>query len=350
MAFSGVEIKKILVRMPNWIGDVIMALPALEALKSNFPSSSLSVLARPWVKDILETHPAVDLLLPYNSTGRGLSRLKGIVGTARVLRREKFDLAILFQNAFEAALLSAMGGIRYRVGYDTDGRGVLLTHKVRRKGGGPKGHHVEYYMEILKEIGLTVTKSDPKLYISRGQAERARELLIREGIPDDKLIVGIGPGAIYGEAKRWPAERFAEVADRAANTWGASVIILGSEKEIGIGNTVLRSMKSNATNFCGRLSLRASVGVLSFCDYFVTNDSGLMHIAAALGVPTIAIFGSTDPVATGPRSPKAIVIKHQIPCAPCFKRVCPTDFQCMLSIKTDEVWKSLVRLREEVMK
>lgn len=350
MGFSGVEIKKILVRVPNWIGDVIMSLPALEALKSNFQSSSLTVLARPWVKDILENHPAVDSLLSYNSGGKRIYQLKTMLWTARILRRERFDMAVLFQNAFEAALLSMMGGIRYRVGYDTDGRGFLLTHKVRKKSWNPHGHQVEYYMNILKKMGLVVNKFDPKLYISRQQVEGARELLREKGIQDGDLIVGLGPGAVYGEAKRWPAERFAAVADLAASSWGASILILGGEEERNIGSEVERFMKKRSVNLCGRLPLWASVGVLSLCDFFVTNDSGLMHIAAALDVPTIAIFGSTDPVATGPRSPKAVVIKHDIPCAPCFKRVCPIDFQCMLSIESQEVWSSLVELKKEVEK
>ncbi len=341
------EIETILVRVPNWVGDVVMSLPALEALKANFPKSSLSVLTRPWAKDLLVSLPCVDHLLVYDPGSSVLERFKGIVQTAEFLRHQQFDLAVLFQNAFEAALLAWLGKVKYRLGYPTDGRGPLLTHRVKKSRDDEKRHQVHYYLDIVRGMGLAVRNQNPKILVTSEQKKKAQKVLEQIGVNRTRPVLGLGPGAMYGEAKKWPPERFAALGDMAAEAWGANILILGSERERHIGEAVTRAMNHVATNLCGVTSLGTAIGLLSLCDFFVTNDSGLMHISAALGVPTIAIFGSTDPAATGPLSDNAVVIRHQVDCAPCFKRTCPTDFRCMLSITPEEVWSSLERFRRD---
>jgi len=262
-----------------------------------------------------------------------------------LIRKHKFDLAILFQNAFEAALLAYLGGVRLRLAYETDGRGFLLTHRIIRNDNVLNVHLVEYFLSILRAMGWDAASRDPSLYVGREHLQKARELIRSNGIKQGDFLIGLNPGAIFGEAKRWPPDRFARIGDWAVEEWDAKVVIMGSQSEMDICKVLDRCMIHSPLNLCGRTSLGEAVGLISRCNFFVTNDSGLMHIAAALDVPTVAIFGSTDPVATGPRGPKSKIVKHGIECSPCLKTECPTDHRCMLSIKPEEVWEEMVNLR-----
>ncbi|HBF42796.1 MAG TPA: lipopolysaccharide heptosyltransferase II [Desulfobacteraceae bacterium] len=338
------EIKRILIRATNWVGDVVMTMPALEAVKENFPESSITVLAKPWVISLFEDHPSVNEIIPYRK-GEGLVDFSEVIRIIGLIRRGKYDLAILFQNAVEAALLAYLGSVRFRVGYNTDGRGLLLTHRIIRNNRILKVHQVEYYLSILRAVGWKATGRDPCLYVAQKDSERAVALLSSNGIKQKDFIVGISPGAIFGGAKRWPVDRFARIGDWAVERWDAKVLIMGAQKEMNICRMLCDSMSHTSFNVCGRTSLGEAMGLVGLCRFFVTNDSGLMHIAAALGVPTLAIFGSTDPVTTGPRGTRTRIVKHDIDCAPCLKHECPTDHRCMLSIEAEEVWKEMEILR-----
>ncbi|MBW2082386.1 MAG: lipopolysaccharide heptosyltransferase II [Deltaproteobacteria bacterium] len=342
------KINRILVRSPNWIGDVVMSIPAIENLKYNCPSAWLTVVAKPWVKALLENNPCVDEILLYDPRNGYLAKPKSILKAAKSIRRGNYDTAVLFQNAFEAALLVWLGQVKYRIGYCTDGRGLLLNYGIPSVKNPHRGHQVEYYLNLLRCVGLKTPKGNPKLFLSAEQKEKARQFLSEYQINLNKATVGLGPGAMYGEAKRWPAERFARVADLAVEKWSANILIFGSNKEKAIGSAVEQSMRHKALNLCGKTSLKEAIGLLSTCNFFVTNDSGLMHVAAALGVPTLAIFGSTDPTATGPLSEKARIIYHDVDCAPCLKPSCTKDFKCMLSVQAEEVWEELAKLRKKV--
>ena len=342
------RINRILIRGTNWVGDAIMTLPALEAVRGNFPSSTLAVLARPWVIPLLENHPGVDHLLPLRK-GRGyLTDLVEIIRMAGHIRRLRFDLAILFQNAFEAALLTFLGGIGLRIGYNTDGRRLLLSHAVIRNDEILRQHQVEYYLSILRAVGWEARSKDPDLFVGEKDEESIRSLLLSNGIGDNDFLLGLGPGAIFGPAKRWPYERFAVIGDWAVERWGAKVLVMGSEKEKEICEALRGSMKYAPRNLCGMTTLGEAMALVRRCDFFVTNDSGLMHMAAALNVPTVAVFGSTDPVATGPRNKNARIVKHDMDCSPCLKPYCPIDYGCMLAIEPDEVWNEMEMLREKV--
>ncbi|PKN66820.1 MAG: lipopolysaccharide heptosyltransferase II [Deltaproteobacteria bacterium HGW-Deltaproteobacteria-15] len=341
MTIDRSKIRRVLVRAPNWVGDAIMALPSLEALKENLPGSSVVVLAKPWVIPVFENHPCVDSVLHYRKDVPYPRALLRIMSTASELRRLKFDLAFLLQNAFEAALLAWLAGIPYRLGYNTDGRSLLLSHPVPKEKDR-QGHQVEYYMGILKSMNWRVEPRDPRLHVNGSKVSAARSLLLSYGIKRDDFLLGMAPGATYGPAKRWPPEKFAAVADMAAEKWGAKVVVMGSGNEQTIGDAVVLAMRSPALNLCGKTSLGEAAAVIQQCRAFLTNDSGLMHLAAALDVPTVAVFGSTDPTATGPRSEKARVVRHPMECSPCLKPECPEGCPCLKSIQPDEVWKELV--------
>jgi len=251
------------------------------------------------------------------------------------------DLAVLFQNAFEAALIAYLGGIRTRIGYNTDGRRLLLSHAVIRDQAILKQHQVEYYLGILGAMGWAAPSKDPSLFVAEKDRKTIQTVLSSEGIKEEDLMVGLSPGAIYGPAKRWPAERFALIGDWAAERWGANVVLVGSDSEKDLGENLGRLMKETPLNLCGSTTLGEAMAAIKRCQLFVSNDSGLMHVAAALHVPTLAIFGSTDPVATGPRGDHTRIVRHPMNCSPCLKPECPTDYRCMLSIQAQEVWTEM---------
>lgn len=342
------KVTRIMVRATNWVGDAVMTLPALEAIRENFPHSSITVLGKPWMLPLLEKHPAVDRVIILRKEGRYLTDLFEVIRVVREIRKQGFDLAVLFQNAFEAALLAYLGGAGFRLGYNTEGRGFLLSHRVIRNDEVLKVHQVEYYLSILRAMGWKAVSRDPSLYVDKKYLNDAWRIMDSNGIKKGDFLIGLSPGAIFGEAKRWPSERFARIGDWAVERWGARVVVMGSEKEMDICRGLSDFMENRPVNLCGRTSLGEAMGVISRCRFFVTNDSGLMHMAAALSVPTVAVFGSTDPVATGPRGPNTRIVKHDIECAPCLKSVCPGDFRCMLSIEPEEVWDAMEALREDI--
>jgi len=338
-------IKHILVRGVNWVGDAVMTLPALEALKEAFAWSEVTVMAKPWVAPIYAYHPVVDQILAYEKEEEGLKGLTQTVRSIRRIRENPFDLAVLFQNAFEAALLAFLGGVPLRVGYNTDGRGLLLTHRVVRGKDLLKIHQTEYYLSLVRGLGIEAENRIPNLHVSQADRHAAEAVLLKHGIHDGDFLLGVGPGAVFGGAKRWPAERFARIGDMAGREWGARTLIFGSGKEAAICGRVREEMQGPALDLGGRTSLGVAMALIEQCAFFVANDSGLMHIAAALGVPTVAIFGPTDPVATGPRGPYTAIVQHDTACAPCLRPECTEDHACMLGIRPEEVWEAMTRLR-----
>lgn len=332
------EIRKILVRAANWIGDAVMTLPALQAIRLAFPERHICILTKPWVADLYCECPWVNQVILYESPGRH----EGFLGKWRLsqeLKREKFDLAILFQNAFEAALISYLAGIPRRGGYNTDARGILLTHAVKVNGEVKKGHQVGYYREMVKGLGIQNVPSIPILEASFGQKEEARRILRSLGLDEEERFVGFGPGAAYGPAKQWFPERFAVLADRFSQNWGTRILIFGSRADQATASLMAQNAKFPLIDLTGKTTLRQAIGLIARCRLFVTNDSGLMHVAAALGIPVVAIFGSTDPVRTGPLGDSCRVVKSDPRCAPCLKPHCPQDRECMDRVSVDEVYE-----------
>ncbi|MFC1533818.1 lipopolysaccharide heptosyltransferase II [Thermodesulfobacteriota bacterium] len=339
------SVSNILVRATNWVGDMVISLPALEAIRDNFPESKIAVIARPWVIPLLERHHVADKIIPLRK-GRGyFTDLLEVIRVAGMLRRMRFDMAILFQNAFEAAFLAYLGRVRFRVGYNTDGRGFLLTHKIIRDDSILRLHQAEYYLSILRAMEWEAENRNPSLTVGEEDMESIHSLLISGGIGRDDILVGLSPGAIYGPAKRWPPERFAVIGDWAEEKWGAKVVIMGSGGEQEICELLAEAMKYTPLNLCGETSLGQAAALIKRCQFFVTNDSGLMHVAAALSVPMVAIFGSTDHVATGPLSSTAKIVRNNVDCAPCLKPECNRDFGCMLGIRPEDVWNELEMLK-----
>ncbi|MBR5998290.1 MAG: lipopolysaccharide heptosyltransferase II [Deltaproteobacteria bacterium] len=337
-----VPVKKIMVRSANWIGDAVMTTPAMMAVRRAFPEAEIVVVANPVVAELLRGHPACDRLLPFDkrTAHRGLG---GLARFCRNLREERFDLAILFQNAFEAALMACAGGIPLRLGYRGDARGLLLTHALKRPERQEHVHQVWYYLRLLERFGVPVA-AEPELLL----ACTAEELAWSAAKLGEGQWLAINPGAAYGEAKRWFPERFAEVADCLADEFGFKVLLTGGAKEREIGREIAAVMRHEPLNLIGRTSIREMMALLARCALMITNDSGPMHVAAALRTPVVAVFGSTDHLATSPWAQHAKVVRHDLACSPCLKRVCPTgDFRCMKEITAEDVLEGARELLAE---
>lgn len=333
--------RRILVRATNWVGDAVMSVPALQALRECFPSAQISILARPWVAGLYGREPFCDELIPYEApkSWRGFSKKWKI---ATDLRRRSFDCAILLQNAFESAALVKAAGIPLRIGYDRDARGWLLTHSipVPKPGDIPK-HQRFYYLELLKRAGiLSAYRTDGHIRLhgasAAAQAGQGRLANLSFSGP----IIGVAPGAAYGGAKRWLPERFGNAAVQISRERGASVVIFGSTAERLICQTVHEQVQSSgqrSLNLAGETTLDVLIEMVAACELLLTNDSGPMHIASALGVPTVAAFGPTDHEATGPTGTWSRVVREPVECSPCLLRECPIDHRCMLRVTAGRV-------------
>ena len=327
---------KILVRATNWLGDAVLSLPAIRALRTANPQAEIVVLARPWVAALYEGERSIDRVIPLTAaSGARDWRAKWKLGAQ--LRRERFDLAVLLPNSFESAAIVWLSGAGRRVGYARDGRGFLLTDAIRvpRPGEIPP-HERYYYPELLRRAGLIQKLPEIEEILFDGLAEsraRGEALFVARGI---RLpVIGVNPGAAFGSAKRWLPERFAEAAQRLAATHSASIAVFGSETERELCGQVAAA--SGGHNLSGATTLREFIDMTAVCSLCLTNDSGAMHVSAAAGVPSVTVFGPTDEVGTGPVSPHAQVLREPVDCARCGHRECPIDHRCMTRVTVDQV-------------
>lgn len=332
-----------MIRGTNWIGDVVMTLPAITAVREAYPEARISILVKPWVADLLRISPDVDEVIVYERPGvhEGLG---GLFRLVRELKTKKFDMAILLQNAIEAAIIAWLARIPVRAGYNTDGRGIFLTHSAIRSKEILRVHQVEYYLGMLKALGLGAGRKDVRLLIGEEEKAFSDRILKERGIAEASLLIGLAPGATYGPAKRWYPERFASVADRLIERFSARVLLFGSAGDHEVARSIQGKARNALVDLTGETTLREAISLIARCRLFVSNDSGLMHVAGALGTPTVAIFGSTNPLTTSPVGQKSIVITKNVDCSPCLKETCPTDFICMDLITTDEVYNTAVAL------
>ena len=329
-------IERVLIRGTNWIGDVVMTLPAVAAVRKTWPGARISVLAKPWVADVYRLSADVDDVIVFQEPGRHAG-IGGKLRLAGELRGVGFDCAILLQNAIEAAIIAVLAGIPLRAGYNSDGRGLLLTHAVRRTKAIRRVHQIDYYIEMVQALGCTPAGRAVRLRPGRDYDDLAGTLFARFGIAENRHRIGIAPGAAYGPAKKWFPERFAAVADRLIADTGAQTILFGSAGDRESAAAVQGSARHPLIDIAGMTNLKEAIALIARCSLFISNDSGLMHVAGALGVPTIALFGSTNPVTTSPVGKQSVVIHHDVDCSPCLKPVCPTDFRCMERIGVEEV-------------
>jgi heptosyltransferase-2 len=329
--------KRILIRSTNWIGDAVMTTPAVRAIRRNFPKAYISMLAKPWVAPVFAHSPHVDEIVVFDVNGRH----KGLVGPirlARDLRSYRFDAAILLQNAIEAALIAFLAGIPTRIGFDTDARRLLLTHSVRCNPAIKSIHQTGYYLKILEGAGLAVGTQTLELSLGKADRQGAGRILEAHGIMSDRRVVGLNPSATFGPAKQWFPARYAALADRLSRSLNAAIMIFGGPSDRDLGRRITRMMQTPAIDLSGRTRLGEAMALIDRCDAFITNDSGLMHVAAALNTPLVAIFGSTNSTTTSPYSPTSRIVRVPIDCSPCMQPVCPLGhMNCMKRVTVEMV-------------
>ncbi len=327
--------KNIIVRMPNWIGDLVMATPILADLKAAYPDASLTVMCKKPLGDLLIKDSHIDEIFSF-SCPSGFFRRLGNRSVIEKLRVGKYDLGILLTNSFSSAWWFWQGRVKERLGFARDGRGFLLTMPV--KTDKKKDRHLTHiYKSLLSPLGIEPSNTSPKLYLDDEELANAKEQLSKYGVKEK--IVGINPGAAFGEAKCWLPGRFQAVAKDLISD-GYTVLFFGDQKGKQLIDSICRELPSDVINLAGSTSLRELMAYLKLCDVLLTNDSGPMHMAVALGVEVIALFGSTSAIYTGP-FPHGTVIQKPVKCSPCFKRTCPIDFRCMKQIEANEVLQKI---------
>jgi heptosyltransferase-2 len=320
-----------------------MCEPALSQVRNLFPQAEITLLVKPPIADLLAQHPAVNRTLLYDDRGRHA----GLVGKwtlAGILRRHRFDLAILFQNAFEAALLSFLAGIPRRFGYATDGRSLLLTDPVSLSSLNGQKHQVEYYWDLLKPLGGHGPAPSPRLFVTAEESGSITRRLAEAGIGASDPVIGVNPGSTYGHAKRWLPDRYAEVVNRvwrdmqARSDGRVGVVIVGAKGEERLGKAIAEQIKARTVVCSGQTTVRELMALVKRCRLFLTNDTGPMHVAAAFKVPLVAIFGPTDWQNTSPYGAEAKLVRHPVSCAPCLLRECPIDHRCMTGVTVEQVY------------
>ena len=335
---------KLLIRATNWVGDAIMALPALRAARERFPEAQIAILARPYVAAIYRGQGICDELIDYDRKGAH----RGFAGRERLaheLRERRFDTALLLQNAFDAAWMAWRAGIPERIGYARDGRSLLLTRAVPVPHEGEiPAHEKFYYLELLRRIGWIAEVRDDShilLTVSEDERRRGTATLAEAGARSSALRIALGAGASYGSAKCWPPERFAATINQVQCETDAEVILFGTAAEAAVSAAIREKLTTPPIDLTGRTAIGDLPGLLSQCHLFLGNDSGAMHVAAAVGLPVIAVFGPTDPLGTAPVTSKHAIVQQKPYCSPCFLRRCPTDHRCMLAVTPEMVGSAL---------
>jgi len=335
-------IERIVVRGTNWVGDAVMTIPALRQLRRLFPDAHITLATRAWAKGLFADSDFLDDLQVHEGSG-----LRSVVQQVREWRKRNFDLAILLPNSLETALVDSLARVPLRIGYATDGRQALLTHPLALPEWRETKHEVFYYLKIIAELEWLVrqeqtfleTQPDGSLEVSAARKSRARDFLRARGVGDGKPVVALCPGSINSRAKRWPAERYAALADRLIDELGAQVLLVGSSAEAEVSLEVRSQMCNQPLTLTGQTDLAELVATLSLVDLLVTNDTGPAHIASALGRPTLVIFGPTNPLTTRPFSPFGEIVREPPDCAPCMLRDCPIDHRCMTAITPSDVFE-----------
>jgi heptosyltransferase-2 len=345
-------VNRIVVRAPNWLGDAVMSVAAFRELRGLFPNAHITAVSKPGTSDIFREANFIDEVLVYER--RGLSSVRQQVGE---WKQRRFELALLFQNAFEAAAISFLAQVPQRIGYDSQRRGFMLTHSVPSPSWKNDRHEIFYYLNLVAELERALTGRSPseerepefQIAVSTQRKEDAWRLLAAHAAAHKPLVL-LCPGSVNSRAKRWPAERYAMLADQLGES-GSTVVLIGSPGELDVSKQVVSLARHPPLLLTGKTSVAEVTALISIADVLVTNDTGPAHIGAAVGTPTLVIFGPTNPLTTRPYGPAGKIIRRPPDCAPCMLRDCPIDHRCMTAITPEEVFErahELISHRVEV--
>lgn len=335
--------QKVIVRLPNWVGDVVMATPALTSLRKGLPECEITVMGKENARVLLDGLDLWDSYLSFNRHGEqaGTFTFLKVAGT---LRRQRFDTGLIFPNSPSAALLFALGGVRRRIGYNRHGRGAFLTHLVpveREKGRFIPVPMVTYYLKLVGFLGLNPATTRPHLTVAPGDDAWAEELWHNLGYADGRHVVCVTPGASFGPSKQWLPDYFAQVSDMLRRKLDVHVLFLPGPGEEPLTEKIRRTCSIEPDVLAPDLTpLNRLKAIISRCALLLTNDTGPRHIAVALQRPVVVMMGPTDPRYTATNLEETIVLRKKLPCSPCMLKVCPRDHACMTHITPREVFNA----------
>lgn len=337
--------KRILIKAVNWLGDVVMTLPAMRSIRRAFPEAHLAILIKRELASFFDGADWIDEVIPY-SVARGFAGLNDRRRIVSEIRSRHFDLAVLMPNSFESALWVTAGGIPQRAGYALDARGPMLTHKASPPKDALENHQTHYWLAMLREtLGIEGDADDLKITADAKHLATMRGYLAQKRRHPDMPLIAIAPAAAYGPAKEWPAAKFASVIDALAQRIGAESILVGAPSERAKCEEVAELASHKAIVSAGETNIGELIALLALSSAFVGNDSGCMHLAGALGIPTVAIFGSTNPLRTGPAKANSRVIWHHLQCSPCLARTCRFGhYNCLREVDAAEALEALAFL------
>ncbi len=337
------DVNRLVILAPNWLGDAVMALPAMADVRRAYEGARVTIAARPSVAGLFSLVPDVDEVVVLDSASA-----HGTTASVRALATGAHDVALLLPNSFRAAWLVRRAGIRHRWGYGGASRGWLLTRSIRRPNGS--GHHVAYYQHLTRELGMPTGAAEPRLEISEEAKASARAQLREAGNERGSRLIVLAPGAAYGTAKQW-VPRHVTALIRVLTVDGDKCVLVGSQSDAAAGTAIIGALPPDSArrvvNLIGSTTVVQLAGVLGAADVCVGNDSGAMHLAAALGTPVVATFGPTDERVTSPvgrAGTPAVVLTNQVWCRPCMLRECPIDHSCMTGITPDSVHEAVMHV------
>lgn len=329
--------RRLLVFGPSWLGDAVMAIPVLRGLRRAFPDAHIAVVAREAVAGLYPCVPEVDQVVVYRRP-RGPRRLLGYAELVGRCSRVHADTALILPRSFGSAWTALLADVSRRIGYAASGRGPLLTHPVPREPGLLRTHRVHYFQHLLRPLGVDPEPEPPRLLpTERGEREAERLLapLTRGG---SGPLIALNPGANYGSAKQWPEIRYASLGRALRREFDARLVLVGASGDRDVCDRIRHEIDAgHVLDLSGATDLQALVSVLRRADLMVTNDTGAMHVGAAVGLRQIAVFGPTDPVTTAPYGPGHAVVREPVDCSPCLLRTCPIDHRCMRRIDPERV-------------
>jgi heptosyltransferase II len=333
---------RIIVKAVNWLGDLVMSGPALHAIHDAFPGAHLAVLVRQELASFFDGAMWVNEVIPYRLRG-GLLGLRDQLSIVRRIRAGHFDLAVVFPSSFQSALWMLLAGVQRRAGYDADRRGFMLSHKVMPRADVESGHQVYHWLTMVAEtLGARGTAESYHLDVNVQSRDKMRAWLASRRVRPARPLIALAPVAAYGPAKEWPLERYAALADILANRHDAECLLVGGIDDRAQCEQIAAQSRSGALIAAAETTVGELIALLSLCHGFAGNDSGCMHLAGALGVPTVAVFGSTNPLRTGPMGSHCTVIYRGLECSPCLERTCRFGhYNCLRDIATEEVARAL---------
>lgn len=340
--------KKIIIRLPNWLGDLVMATPILTDLRHHWPEAKITTLSQGALSTVIQEDPHIDNVLNFKRPKGWCSRQtdQEIVDP---LKKGGFDLGILMTNSFSSAYWFWRGNVQHRIGYATHKRSLLLNHPIPFPTQRASQHLVITYKMLLEPLGIPVSQTPPRLYLTQAEQQAARDKLASHGVQPTDLVIGINPGAAYGSAKCWLPERFKQLSQNLLDNPKLKIVFFGDKAGAPLVQDICAGLPSDrVVDLAAKTTLRELIACIQACNLFLTNDSGPMHVASALNVPLIALFGSTSDVTTSPYQGGTVIHKH-VPCSPCYRRECPIDFRCMTRIEVKEVYDEVQRFLKTII-